>query len=333
MIQRLLLIALAGASVMHAPPTTAEAEAPGDLPRVSASLLDVRTTPAGAAGPEGAAPAIRHVSDATGTGTRSPGPRGRLLRVAAREGGTAMEIGPKALTVVPGTTVITDIAIDHLNRLVTPFKNPVVHTVSGASTSVDGRVVYVATATEEPVSLFISDGQNNDQALSLTLAPRFIPPREIRLNVPGYRDPGSASTPPGSKSDAKGAALPHGAMAMLPSAGYTETLIDLLRAMAQRRLPAGYQVSGSGPTVRCPTFKVLRTQLTEGPAGRVLTVGLRNPTTRTLTADEVACDAEPGVVAAIAAWPLREVPPGGETELFLALGEGTVGAASGGRPR
>ena len=49
-----------------------------------------------------------------------------------------------------------EIAIDHLNRIVTPFANPVVRTVAAASTSVDGHVVYVATSTEEPLSLCIS---------------------------------------------------------------------------------------------------------------------------------------------------------------------------------
>ncbi len=325
----LLLVALAG---VLGGPTVAADPMGSDLPRVAADLLDVRTAPAAeTAAPS--APAIRAVAAAPGR--RSATPRGGFLKVAATDTGTAMEIGPKTLTVTPGTTVITDIAIDHLNRLVTPFKTPVVHTVSAASTSVDGRVVYVATATEEPVALFISDGPNTDQALSLTLAPRYIPPREIRLNVPGYRDPGSArSAPaPAPRADGLGAASASSAMATLPGAGYTDNLIDLVRAMAQRRLPAGYQVGGNGPIVRCPAWKILRTQYTTGPSGRVLTVGLRNPATRTLTADEFACDTPQGVVAAVAAWPLREVPPGGETELFMAFGEGTLAAAGGGRPR
>jgi conjugal transfer pilus assembly protein TraK len=90
-------------------------------------------------------------------------------------------LGPKTITVSPGTTAIVEVAIDHLNRIVTPFAAPQVRTVSQATTQVDGNVIYVATATEEPVGLFITDAGDSATALSLTLAPRHIPPREVRL--------------------------------------------------------------------------------------------------------------------------------------------------------
>ena len=76
-------------------------------------------------------------------------------------------------------------AIDHLNRIVTPFAAPQVRTVSQATTQVDGSAIYVATATEEPVSLFITEAGDTATALSLTLAPRHIPPREVRLVLAG----------------------------------------------------------------------------------------------------------------------------------------------------
>jgi len=69
------------------------------------------------------------------------------------------------------------VAIDHLNRIVTPFAAPQVRTVSQATTQVDGNAIYVATATEEPVGLFITEAGDSATALSLTLAPRHIPPR------------------------------------------------------------------------------------------------------------------------------------------------------------
>ena len=58
-------------------------------------------------------------------------------------------------------------------------------TVSPATTQVDGNAVYVATASEDPVSLFITEKGDTATAISLTLAPRHIPPREVRLVLTG----------------------------------------------------------------------------------------------------------------------------------------------------
>ena len=317
------------------------------IPRVACDLLDVRTA---AAGPRadpagtgesspGGAPAIRQVGglDLAARRTSSaPERRGGFLRVgmgasAGQAPSAAMELGPRNVSITPGTTALIEIAIDHLNRIVTPFANPVVRTVSAASTSVDGHVVYVATSTEEPVSLYISDGQSNDLALSLTLAPRYVPPREIRLTVPGYRGQGASGAAPDS---GKSASLPGTAGEGNGSTPYVAALTDLLRAMAQRRLPAGFQVKGSGPKAHCaPGLKITKTQLIQGATASVLTLGVRNAGTGTVPANESACDLDKGIVAAVGAWPLKTLAPGQETEVFLVLQEGAVATDPSGTPR
>ena len=65
----------------------------------------------------------------------------------------------------------------------TPFDNPVVTTTSQATTSTKGKIVYVATPDETPVTLYITSGDNQDIALSLTLIPKRIPAREIHLGL------------------------------------------------------------------------------------------------------------------------------------------------------
>ena len=80
----------------------------------------------------------------------------RFVKVAATADGPSgtdrvLELGPKTVTVEPGTTALVEVAINHLNRIVPPFAAPQVRTVSTATTQVDGNVVYVATASEEPV--------------------------------------------------------------------------------------------------------------------------------------------------------------------------------------
>ena len=111
---------------------------------------------------------------------------------------SALSLGPRTIRVSPGTTAIVEVAIDHLNRLVTPFVSPQVRTVSPATTQVDGSAVYVATASEDPVSLFITEAGDTATAISLTLAPRHIPPREVRLVLTGgvVRAPAPTVTPP-----------------------------------------------------------------------------------------------------------------------------------------
>jgi len=332
----MLLLAAAGpgSAADHEP------DAAGATPRVSCDLLDVRTdapptaSPAAWAPPQGGGPAIRRIG---GPGT-VPAGNGGFLKVGLGSGQVmpaALELGPRSVSVPPGTTALVEIAIDHLNRIVTPFQNPVVHTVSPASTSVNGRVVYVATATEEPVALYIGDGPSSDLALSLTLAPRAIPPREIRLTVPGYRGSGNAIA--GTAPEAVGPptvlpGLPSGLGGNQP---YVETIADLLRAMAQRRLPAGYQVrKGAGLKARCaPGLKITNTQLTQGPTASVLTVGVRNGGAGTIPANASACAVDQHSVAAVGAWPLKTLAPGQETEIFLVLQAGAVAADPLGKPQ
>ena len=53
-----------------------------------------------------------------------------------------LALGPRTVTVAPGANAILELAIDHLNRIVTPFERPSVRTVSKLSTEVEGHVVY-----------------------------------------------------------------------------------------------------------------------------------------------------------------------------------------------
>jgi conjugal transfer pilus assembly protein TraK len=250
----------------------------------------------------------------------------------------SLELGPRAVTVSPGTTVLLEVAIGHLNRIVTPFEAPVVHTVSAASTQVEGSVVYVATDNADPVALYIADGQGGADALSLTLAPRHVPPREIRLAVPNYRKgrtgatatsaqalPALANAASLSDGTAGGAAVP-----------YVAGIVELLRGMAQGRVPAGFSVKpGSGPfKPRCAApLKIKTTQLTAGAASSVVTAALVNPSKDAIAVDQSTCTLDGHPLAASAAWPRKLLAPGEETEVFLVVAQGERMADPTGRPR
>lgn len=94
------------------------------------------------------------------------------------EGGAAPAFGPRD---VARGTVVRDIALGEINRILTPFDSPSVTTVSDAETKVKGRAVYIAPKSMEPVSLFISEEGSEEESVSLVLFPKVTGPRDIRL--------------------------------------------------------------------------------------------------------------------------------------------------------
>ncbi|SDX02211.1 TraK domain-containing protein [Thiocapsa roseopersicina] len=318
--------------------SSAQAEPAFEIPPVSCMLLDAGCTPSA-------------VSSVLQASRSAPSPEGLIRTVmgagatpARLTGGTlpvTLELGPRNLAVTPGTTVLIEIAIGHLNRIVTPFADPVVHTVSNASTQVDGSVVYVATDTEEPVALYIGDGQGSTLALALTLAPRYVPPREVRLTVPGYQGTRTGNAP-------RAAVEPVAVMPMLANASdrdgdgdgpaYVSDLVEQLRALAQGRMPEGFRIAkgSGGAKLRCAEgLKVRTVERAEGPASDLLKARVANTAAQAITLEHDTCrpDAATATVAAMAAWPRRVLAPGEETEVFLLLVRDAPPHRTSGQPR
>jgi len=232
----------------------------------------------------------------------------------------SLSLGPKTIRVAPGTTAIVEVAIDHLNRLVTPFAAPQVRTVSPATTEVDGNAVYVATTSEEPVSLFITEKGDTATAIALTLAPRHIPPREVRLVLTGgvVRAPAPPSEPssrPATKSPA---------VVTRNDQPYVEQLATAFRALAQNRVPPGFVLRKAGRQERVACrqtgLSVTTAQVLEGRGLRIVAARARNQGKQPMTLEETRCSAAADSdVAAVAAWPRSRLAPGEETELYLAL--------------
>jgi len=226
----------------------------------------------------------------------------------------ALALGPKTIRVSPGTTAIVEVAIDHLNRIVTPFTSPQVRTVSRATTQVDGNAIYVATASEEPVSLFITEAGDTATAISLTLAPRHIPPREVRLVLTGGVAPVRIATP----------ALKPPRPLVRNDQPYVEHIASIFRALAQNWVPPGYGLRkvGRGERLDCrqPNLAVTTAQVFEGQGLHILAAKARNQGKQSIVLEEHRCGAGSGtVVAAVAAWPRSRLAPGEETELYVAV--------------
>jgi conjugal transfer pilus assembly protein TraK len=291
---RILTYVLGIAAVMAAGAVQA-AEDPGiALPPVPrALLLAAKDQPA----------RIRHVSAESS---------GEDLSDGADPPAATLSLGPKTVRVSPGTTAIVEVAIDHLNRIVTPFAAPQARTVSSATTQVDGNAVYVATVSEEPVSLFITEAGDTATAISLTLAPRHIPPREVRLVLTGALVR-TASTVAGPRETVARDDQP-----------YVEHIAATFRALAHNRVPAGFSLRPAGRdegvTCRQPGLGVTTAQVLDGGRLRILAARAKNQGKLPTELQERTCSAGSGaLVAAVAVWPRLRLAPGEETELFVAV--------------
>src|SRR5699024_8590655 len=121
---------------------------------------------------------------------------------------------------------IIPIARNHLNRIITPFAHPVVNTVSKAKIKAHDSVLYIATTQTSPVTMYVRPKGQEDPALSLTLVPEAIAPRQITLTIKGAEHEIRFSP-----SEAK-----HWEQAR----PYVKTLVKVMRTLAHGETPSGY---------------------------------------------------------------------------------------------
>ena len=227
----------------------------------------------------------------------------------------ATSVAPQLLQVKPGINELIPIAVGHLNRLVTPFDNPVVTTTSQATTSTKGKIVYVATPDETPVTVYITPGDNQDIALSLTLIPKRIPAREIHLGLDKdtykvltklQQQTTSATSKAADKEQA-----------------YITTLKQLFRDLGLQKTPPGFSLRDPGPSesIHChpDRLHISTGQLLEGQDLLILVGVARNTGVTSIEFDERACTTGNAEVLAVAAWPKVVLRPGEATELYVAV--------------
>lgn len=238
----------------------------------------------------------------------------RLLSEAKREAEAAATT-QQSLRVSPGVNEIIPVAQGHLNRIITPFDSPKVRTVSPATTQIEGHVVYVAPADENPVTLYVTPGDTEELALSLTLAPRRIPPREIRLTLDAeqYRKLGNLQSAQERPSAASGRV----------SQDYVADIKQTFRALALMRTPRGYSLRAplAGETLQCtqPDLTTTIGQTLEGRDLLILVGTAKNTGVSPLELDEHSCAFESQETVAVAAWPKVWLEPGEMSELYVAI--------------
>lgn len=224
---------------------------------------------------------------------------------------TASTDAPTTLLMTPGVNELIPVALGHLNRIVTPFESPQVRTTSDAQTQIKGKVVYVATDKESPVSLYITPPGQEAPALSVTLVPRRIPPREITLAIDGQQWP------------IKGV-VNRKAATWETAQPYVDSLRDLLRRLALNELPQGYDIRLAGQTDTSPKcfqpglkFGFKQGQIVTGHYFTVYVGLVESFADEQIEASEIACHV-PDIVAS-AYWPRNILLPGEKTELYVVV--------------
>lgn len=231
----------------------------------------------------------------------------RGKRNPKRGSGLATVRESEQVEVRPGENVILPVSEGHLNRLVTPFEHPVVHTTSKSKTVVEGSVIYVSLVPDDgPMTMFVTEEGEQDPAISLTLKPEAIPPREIRLTLSGGGT--RAAMSPGGK-----------AAKWEQSQPYVEAIEKILLSTARGQVPQGYNLRhplNYDPAPRSRgVLKVEPRQVLEGHNFLVVVSILTNISSDSVLVDE-ALFYRPGV-RAVAVWPQVRLRSKEKTELYV----------------
>lgn len=246
-------------------------------------------------------------------GTTQDGGKGDAA--GSSDGSADQEVEPLTLQLKPGVTEVLPIAKNHLNRIVTPYSTPRVRTTSNAKVKVEGHVVYVASRSEAPITLYIMPSDSEAQALSLALVPRAVPPKEITLELADPKGQGRAR-----RIDA-GAAH-----AWEESQPYVQTIQQLLSGLARGKVPSGYGIDSITAAMwqpDCSRPEGADLQYDFAGVGQRVSGGsliayvgrVTNVDDEVIELDERWCRTE-GVVAT-AFWPRIIVKPGEQSEVFV----------------
>lgn len=217
--------------------------------------------------------------------------------------------GTSIVWATPGVNQIMPLAINHLNRIITPFNDPEITTVSTVTTQIRQNVIYVGTADETPVSLYITEKGEEGAALSFTIMPQRILPREITLKL--TRQARSHTPTTGEKAKQWEQSQP-----------YVATIRNLMRQLAVGEVPQGYTFTEEDVGAAIATCKQpgLHFDFSKDQqlVGHHLTVRIgvaKNITQKPVEFNEYSC-ANWGV-AAVSAWPKNVLLPGESTEIYV----------------
>lgn len=249
------------------------------------------------------------------------------------------EVVPSLQEVVvqPGVNTIIPAAVNHLNRIVTPFETPIVQSVSSAEISVKENVIYVSTESESPVTMYITPNDDESVAISLTLAPRKVPPIQANLILAGAG--GLAAGGARAPSAGGGSGFHYSGQAKKWEEGqpYMDAIKKIMTSLALGNMPKGYSIGKASNMDTVPacfqegiSFDFSKAQIIMGHNFKVLVGVARNQASIPVLFDETSCT-HPSL-AATAVWPRNMLEPGDKTEVYVVTRVGDAPAEESTRP-
>lgn len=215
------------------------------------------------------------------------------------------------ITVKPGIAQIVKISKDHLNRIVTPFQNPILPTVADFDYTVSDNIIYITAKSSSPISAFITDKNNQKTSINVVMVPDNILPREIIFHIEGMENNSeNLSTDAleemlklnGNKTDS-----------------YLDQITTLMTEIAKGNVPTGYvpgEVKRSkSPQCRFTQMESAPLQTYESINRRIIVYKVTNRAERNQPITESACYRK-GVVA-VSAYPYVNLEPNQSTELYV----------------
>ena len=230
------------------------------------------------------------------------------------DGGSILSGTPdNEISVKPGVNQIVTIAVGHTNRIVTPFNHPQVSTSTlstgeGGEVAVKDNVVYVSTAKNIPLSMFITEKGQENLSISLTLVPRKIPSREITVN---FKDSNVSMSLASDDAEAWEKNQPF-------ESGTNKTLKDV----ALKNIPTGYTLTNIPKGYALPRCRVQgfdvdwgKGQLIAGSKLHILVGKVTNTSSNVLEFKEASCGDYD--VAGVALFPTNIFNPGDSAEIYV----------------
>lgn len=219
---------------------------------------------------------------------------------------------------IQGVNEIVTIGKNDLNRFVTPFESIKIRTAAAEDelvSKVDGNVVYLGATKRSGV--FISE-IGTDRAISLTLVPDDVPPRDIYLKFNRSSNIPSQLTKMTKVTAKSGGDGDHRTG---KTQSHVDVVKDLFREIALGKIPSGYNLTPpKAGEFKChiPGFRMRLGQSIEGARTKVMVFRAENSSQlKEAVIDEQYCYKR-GVVA-ISAWPDVVVGPGEATEVFVMI--------------
>ena len=221
---------------------------------------------------------------------------------------------PPEIEVASGQNKEFGIALSHMNRIITPFRDPEIKTTSVATISAEKGVVYVSTLLQDEIALLIYEKGDPFNAISVTLHPDAIAPVSVRVNIAGYQPGLDVGVTTANNEMARGWEMDQ---------PFVEVVKSTFRELALGRIPEGYgfqsirRVPAQMPTCDLPGFEITPLQLVTGNSMLVIVSKVTNRNGVPAQVDESRCDS-PAMIGA-ATWPSQKLAPGQSAELYVAV--------------